>query len=265
MAITRFKHLVATALLTTLAGVSNATIIQIEISIGQIIEVNLFDENTPATVANFLSYVDDNSYDNTLVHRSIGNFITQGGGYYLDARVDEDEEFTISSVTRKASVINEPIYSNVRGTIAMAKLSSNPNSATSEWFINLADNSCNLDKQNSGFTVFGQITQNSLAALDAIAALPTYDASSIDGALTNTPLDNYAGTLTRENFVFIEAMTVTDPNANSANDLTPAPNIFLADSNNSNCETKDSGGSGAPSGGFLVLMLSLLALGRRTK
>ncbi len=262
MVITRFKHLVATALLTTLAGVSHATIVQMQTSFGEI-EVNLFDENTPATVANFLSYVDDTSYDNTLVHRSLAEFITQSGGYYLD------DALTLSSVTRKASVINEPVYSNVRGTIAMAKLSCSPNSATSEWFINLNDNSANLDTQNSGFTVFGQVTENGMAVLDAIAALPTFN---LGNPLTSTPLTNYtqedsenSNTLVMENFVFIESIRVVDTNVGSAALLEPALNTLIANGDDGNCDTDSDSGGGAPSGGFLILMLGLLALGRRTK
>ena len=64
-------------------------------------------------------------------------------------------------ITTKPAVINEPVYSNVKGTIAMAKQGGNENSATSQWFFNMSDNSQNLDLQNGGFTVFGQITAQS--------------------------------------------------------------------------------------------------------
>jgi cyclophilin family peptidyl-prolyl cis-trans isomerase len=257
MIFSKFSHLACAFTFWGISSLAGATVVQMQTAYGEI-EVNLFDDTTPATVLNFLEYVNDGSYDNSLVHRSIGNFITQGGGYYLD------EALTRSSVTKKTPVINEPIYSNVRGTIAMAKLGCQPNSATSEWFINLADNSGNLDTQNSGFTVFGQLTENSLAVLDAIAALPTYNLGS---PLSSTPLSGISQddseALTLDNFVFIEAMTVVDPNLNSAEDLIPAQNTLIANSNNSDCESNDdSGGSLNASWLFLSLCL-LIGRGRR--
>ena len=71
----------------------------------------------------------------------------------------------------RTAVTNEFHLSNVRGTVAMAKLDGNPNSATSDWFVNLANNSANLDHANGGFTVFGSVIRG-MAVVDAIAALP---------------------------------------------------------------------------------------------
>jgi len=244
MALTRFKHLVATALLTTVAGLSHATIVQIQTSAGDI-EVNLFDETTPATVANFLSYVTDGSYDDGVFHRLVPGFIVQSGGYYF---TDPTEFSSAQTITSKGTVVNEPVYSNVEGTIAMAKVGGNPDSATSEWFINIADNSCNLDLQNSGFTVFGQVTSG-MEFMTAIAASQA----------------------TSENYVAINTITVLDGAADTTEQLVSVPvlNTLITGSgeNSSSCDTASSGdsGGGAPSGGFLVLMLSLLALGKRTK
>ena len=84
---------------------------------------------------------------------------------------------------------------NIRGTIAMAKLPDDPDSATSQWFINLADNSGppnNLDTVNGGFTVFGTVSATGMTMADAIAALPIYDASLLYGAaLRHLPLRDY--------------------------------------------------------------------------
>jgi peptidyl-prolyl cis-trans isomerase A (cyclophilin A) len=74
-------------------------------------------------------------------------------------------------VAVNAPVVNEfsANRSNVRGTVAMAKVEGNPDSATSQWFVNLADNAANLDGQNGGFTVFGRVTPPSMTVVDALA------------------------------------------------------------------------------------------------
>jgi cyclophilin family peptidyl-prolyl cis-trans isomerase len=146
------------------------------------IDVILFDEVTPITVANFLAYVRAGRYASSLIHRSIPGFVIQGGGFVLEGN-------QIVMVEKYAPIVNEYHLSNVRGTIAMAKLPDNPDSATNEWFFNLKDNSSNLDFQNGGFTVFGKVTTQSLAVMDAIAAVTTYNASGKLGpAFANLPL-----------------------------------------------------------------------------
>jgi cyclophilin family peptidyl-prolyl cis-trans isomerase len=86
----------------------------------------------------------------------------------------------IGNVTQRDPVVNEPkpagtnVANNVRGTIAMAKLGSDPNSATNHWFFNLADNSANLETQNGGFTVFGRVLGSGMAAVDETAKVPRF-------------------------------------------------------------------------------------------
>ncbi len=168
-----------------------------------VINVVLFDQTAkgaPLTVANFQKYVDNNSYTNSFIHRSIPNFISQGGGYTYN-------NSALGTVATFPPVVNEfsAERSNLRGTIAMAKLGNDPNSATSQWFFNLGDNSANLDNQNGGFTVFGQARSASdLATIDAIAAIPTYNAG---GAFTNLPLTKAA--ISDTNFVRFSSITVT--------------------------------------------------------
>ncbi len=106
---------------------SDATIVEFETVLVNF-EVNLYDNATPQTVSNFLSYVENLNYSNSLFHRSVPGFIVQGGGFVTD------QDAKISSITSNAPVSNEPIYSNIRGTIAMAKLPGDANSATNEWF-----------------------------------------------------------------------------------------------------------------------------------
>jgi len=127
------------------------------------VEIELFDTNAPETVANFLNYVNalpDRNYDGTFIHRSDPGFVLQMGGFVFDpAQGDFFAEGT-RHIPEDPPVINEfdPLtMSNIRGTIAMAKLAGDPDSATSEFFFNLADNSENLDNQNGGFTVFARV------------------------------------------------------------------------------------------------------------
>jgi cyclophilin family peptidyl-prolyl cis-trans isomerase len=132
-------------------------------------DMALFDIDTPATVANFMNYVNRGDYDGTFIHRSVPGFVLQMGGYVFTP--DEGDFFGSGSVRIETDdpVVNEPGISNVRGTIAMAKLAGDPDSATSEFFFNLADNSENLDNQNGGFTVFGEVTGNGMKTIDRIA------------------------------------------------------------------------------------------------
>lgn len=146
------------------------------------IDVLLYPDATPQTVANFLSYVDAGDYNGTVFHRTITDFIVQGGGFKPIAAPDK-----FVSVAARPSPVNEPGISNLRGTVAMAKIGGQPNSATTNFFFNLGDNSDNLDNQNEGFTVFGRLSESSLAAMDALAAFPTGNYSvSVDGATAQT-------------------------------------------------------------------------------
>jgi peptidyl-prolyl cis-trans isomerase A (cyclophilin A) len=160
----------------------SGTIVQFDTNMGSF-QVQLYDEATPATVANFLDYLNRGAYDSTVIHRSVPGFIVQGGGFSFP---------TFEEVTAKPPVINEPGISNTRGTIAMAKLPPNvpgggPDSATNQWFFNLDDNASNLDFQNGGFTVFGEIIESGMDIVDAIAALQTWN---FGGAFSDFPLRN---------------------------------------------------------------------------
>jgi cyclophilin family peptidyl-prolyl cis-trans isomerase len=201
------------------------------------INVELFDSDTPQTVANFFNYVNDDRYDDSVFHRVISGFVAQGGGFQVDGDGIQTE------IPADPPVENEFGVSNTRGTIALAKVGglaissatqsdttvtittlaslsltrgttviienvgvagyngtftidsiisptqftytspntglaassggtvSLPNSATSEFFFNLVDNSGNLNNQNGGFTVFGEVVAAAdLAVMDAVGA-----------------------------------------------------------------------------------------------
>jgi cyclophilin family peptidyl-prolyl cis-trans isomerase len=139
-------------------------------------EIELFDEEAPATVANFLNYVADGDYTDSFIHRSVPQFVIQGGGYTFQDSAGDTFQARLGTVPADDPVANEFGRSNTRGTIAMAKLGGDPDSATSQWFINLADNSANLDDQNGGFTVFGEVTGDGMTVVDAISAVKIWNA-----------------------------------------------------------------------------------------
>ena len=149
-----------------------------------------------------------NAYTNNVVHRSEPGFVIQGGGFTYPGTLP------LLAVTQNAMLANEPVYSNVRGTIAMAQLASNPTSATNQWFISLADNSANLDTQNGGFTVLGQVTGSGMAIVDAIAALSRFSTGGDSSAVplrTFTSADANAGTAPNDNnLVLIRSVIVLD-------------------------------------------------------
>jgi len=159
------RLLLTTSLLfATLTALADAPRVLIKTSAGEI-TLQLDQEKAPKTVENFLAYVDSGFYDGTIFHRVIKGFMIQGGG--LDA-----------SMQKKAT--REPVENeaknglkNRRGTIAMAR-TSNPHSATAQFFINHRDND-NLDYPSFdgwGYAVFGKVTAG-MDVVDTIASVPT--------------------------------------------------------------------------------------------
>ncbi len=159
--------------------------------------LELFDSIAPVTVANFLSYVNEEQYNKIIFHRSVPGFILQTGGFTITSDVKLQE------ITNKGTVINEFNLPNTRGTIAMAKVGGAPDSASNQWFINLADNTANLDNQNGGFTVFGRVIDDGMQVIDSISNLTEFN---FGGVLAETPTINFTGegTVNQDNFVFIE-------------------------------------------------------------
>ncbi len=190
-----------------LPAIVHATTVRLATSVGAI-DIILYDAAAPRTVANFLNYVNSGAYRGSFFHRSIPGFVIQGGGFVWD-----DVTNNVRAVPAFPPLVNEFSASrpNRRGTIAMAKLGGDPNSATSQWFINLADNSANLDNQNGGFTVFGEVSAGSMAVVDAIAALPRvnagspYDSLPYSGTLVNN-------TIVKSNLVIVSVATAVPTN-----------------------------------------------------
>ena len=156
------SRILPVALLFALAHAASAgTLAQFRTHFGDI-EIELYDHDKPVTVQNFLRYIQSGVYEDGFAHRLAPGFVVQGGGYWITNRFSTN--WNVVPMPTFAPITNEfavgPRLSNVFGTIAMAKLSGDTNSATSQWFINLANNS-SLDAANSNnlFVVFGRVIQ----------------------------------------------------------------------------------------------------------
>jgi len=146
---------------------AGGTVVEIKTSEG-VIKVELADKEAPVSVKNFLAYVGDKFYDGTLFHRVIDTFMIQGGGYVIEGD-------KLNEKATKAAIINEAKngLKNDRGTLAMAR-TSDPNSATAQFFINLVNND-RLNAPNPdghGYAVFGKVLEG-MDVVDKIAKVKT--------------------------------------------------------------------------------------------
>ena len=165
------KHLGFFTLLAATAASAQDTknpVVVLDTSLGKI-KIELFPDKAPVTVKNFLRYVDEKHYDGTIFHRVIPTFMIQGGGF-------------APGMTEKKT--HEPIkneagngLSNVRGTIAMARLP-DPDTATAQFFINVKDNT-RLDRSgaNAGYAVFGKV----IDGMDVVNKIKDVQTADRDG------------------------------------------------------------------------------------
>lgn len=204
-------------------------IVRMDTSLGTI-DIELFDQTAPNTVVNFLNYARDGDYDNSFIHRSsvdiLGRpFVIQGGSFSFSGTFDR---ITEDPPVANEFDLNDPDRSNLRGTIAMAKLPGDPDSATSGWFFNMANNSTNLDFQNGGFTVFGRVFGSntdsnidndgtSMLVVDSIAALNRFNGTGLDPRFdsewTEMPLIGFSAGQTfdpPQNLVLIRSIRETN-------------------------------------------------------
>lgn len=145
-----------------------------------VITLKLFADKAPETVANFIQYVKDGHYDNTIFHRVISNFMIQGGGFDLNMK----ELATRESIKNEA---NNGV-SNTVGTVAMAR-TMDPHSASAQFFINVNDNDF-LDHsapttQGWGYAVFGEVVDG----FDVVTAIKNVRTGSKNGH-QDVPHDN---------------------------------------------------------------------------
>lgn len=135
-------------------------------NIGEI-KLELYPDKAPVTVENFVSYVKDNFFNGLIFHRVINGFMIQGGGF--------DENLRQKETKAPIKIESDNGLKNDRGTIAMAR-TNDPNSATSQFFINLVDNNFlnfrSPDVTGYGYAVFGKVTDG-MDVVDKIATVPT--------------------------------------------------------------------------------------------
>jgi peptidyl-prolyl cis-trans isomerase A (cyclophilin A) len=156
------------ALAATGAGAGQPTAahphVTFDTTMGKVV-LELYPDKAPKTVANFLAYVKAHHYDGTIFHRVIPGFMVQGGGFTAD----------MTEKPTKAPVKNESNngLSNERGTISMAR-TSDPDSATAQFFISVNDNKRSLDYKGpgTGYAVFGKVIEG-MDVVDKIVAVPT--------------------------------------------------------------------------------------------
>jgi len=154
---------------------SDKTLATISTSMGDI-KLELFTSKAPTTVANFIQYAESGFFNGTIFHRVIPNFMIQAGGF----------DSSLTKKNTEAPIKNEanPFVPNRRGTIAMARTSA-PNSAMSQFFINVVDNS-NLNKSSTsaGYAVFGKVLDGMIVA-DQISSTKT----GIQNQMSDVPLE----------------------------------------------------------------------------
>ena len=192
--------LLGAAMLNSHAG--EAPQVKIETSLGDIV-VLLEPDKAPKTVENFLTYVKDGFYSNTIFHRVISNFMIQGGGFTPEYQ----------RKPTRAPIENEADngLSNIRGTIAMAR-TMDPHSATAQFFINVKDNTfldfTSKSPRGWGYTVFGRVIKG-MDTVDRIRSVATGPGGPFP---TDAPREP----------VIIKGMTLLNPQAVAAPESAPA-------------------------------------------
>jgi cyclophilin family peptidyl-prolyl cis-trans isomerase len=214
---------------------SGSEIAELETNLGTIC-VELLRADAPTTVHNFVTYLARGDYDGTVIHRSAPGFVIQGGAFL-------PTENSLVALPTDPPIPNEPcarepgeticaVRGNERGTIAMARIGGQVDSATNQYFINLADNRNPLDSTDEGFTVFGNVLGPGMDVADDIAALPKVPedegwwlAPRLGGAIGNVPVQQAVPFFPTSFGCWdpTDLAVVVDPTA----DTTPLPDYVL--------------------------------------
>lgn len=183
-----FKFISIFYIILSILGNAENPKVLLETSQGNV-TLELNQEKAPLTVKNFISYVEKKFYDNTVFHRVIDDFMIQGGGFSNeDPPAQKKPESPIKNEGKKSGL------SNIRGSIAMAR-TNDPDSATSQFFINVVDNSKGLDPGGyspEGYAVFGKVIKG-MDVVDKIKKVKTGTSRlktlSGVGAMRDVPVD----------------------------------------------------------------------------
>lgn len=162
--------------------------------VNRALDLELYDDVTSGTVANYLNYVNSDLYDLTFFNRSLSGLAIEAGSVTNISADPENEPLgpSFGVVPTFPPILNEPGLSNLRGTVAMAKDKDDPDSATSAWYINISDNSDPLDTNIGGHTVFGSVIDDGMEIADEINAFPTANLGFLYGAAyTDLPFADY--------------------------------------------------------------------------
>ncbi|MCG8450507.1 MAG: peptidylprolyl isomerase [Pirellulales bacterium] len=209
-------RLLLLAVFLTMHSTASAVVVRFTSNLGTF-DVRMFDSATPLTVANILNYVNDNDFDDSIVHRAdttyiqqpngsfaSSPFVIQGGGWAYPTGGN------LTEIPPNAPVLNEPGISNLRGTMALARVSGGINSGTNNWYVNTSNNQF-LDMVDDGFTVFGRVTHDGMDVVDTIAEVPTYQMRNHINQFvgTSVPLiGDVTQGITRDNFVLFSSVEV---------------------------------------------------------
>ncbi len=224
-----FALAVSLALTGLAAPAKSDTIVEFNTAMGSF-EVQLYDSVAVNTVDRFLEYVAANDYDNMFFSRLVPGFILQGGGFNFTETATPGE-YAFNFTTNRGTIVNEFNIPNTRGTLAIAKQAGDPDSGSNQFFINLGDNTANLDNQNGGFTVFAHVVGDGMVdVVDVLASQTVWNATLIHPSFTDLPLIDYPGgePIAREHLEMVNSIRVVFA-SDIAGDCTGEGQVSLAD------------------------------------
>ena len=228
-------------------------------------QIELYPAAAPQTVANFLTYVNDGAYTDTIFHRSVPGFVEQTGGFLSPSNTFSGSTSQFTAIPANAPIASQYGIPDVLGTVAMA-LDSSTNEATDQWFVNMGDNSQSLGKSNNGgYTVFGQIVSG-MSVLYDIQSLPVKNVDNATFSQLPVSTTNQLAVISSITVDSIDGNVFTDLNGNgqfSSSDPTLAGRtVFInrdgtgaPDANNPSTVTDSSGNytfTGLPAGTYSI-------------